>query len=91
MPYARLASGGWLARAGRESNPLDSINEFPLSSFPSSQAYPGDRKATLMYFSVPTQRASSLVWRSTNTISAIAAQRECGHDQSRMTMTLRAA
>ena len=75
MPYARLASGGWLARAGRESNPLDSINEFPLSSFPSSQAYPGDRKATLMYFSVPTQRASSLVWRSTNTISAIAAQK----------------
>jgi hypothetical protein len=31
MPYARLASGGWLILAGWESNPLDSIDEFPLS------------------------------------------------------------
>jgi hypothetical protein len=30
MPYARLASGRWLAFAGWESNPLDSIEEFPL-------------------------------------------------------------
>ena len=42
MPYARLASGGWLILAGWESNPLDSIEEFPLlTCFPPSQAYPG--------------------------------------------------
>ena len=37
-PHARLASGRWLALAGRESNPLDSIEKFPslhrTSSFP---------------------------------------------------------
>jgi hypothetical protein len=30
MPYARLASGRWLALAGWESNPLDSNEEFLL-------------------------------------------------------------
>jgi len=28
--HARLASGWWLAFAGWESNPLDSIERFPL-------------------------------------------------------------
>ncbi len=28
--HARLASGWWLASAGWESNPLDSIERFPL-------------------------------------------------------------
>jgi hypothetical protein len=42
-PHARLASGWWLALAGRESNPLDSIEKFPSSTsdFPLSQIYPG--------------------------------------------------
>ena len=42
-PHARLASGRWLAFAGRESNPLDSIEKFPSSTpdFLLSQAYPG--------------------------------------------------
>jgi len=42
-PHARLASGWWLAFAGRESNPLDSIEKFPSSTsdFLLSQAYPG--------------------------------------------------
>src|SRR5256886_12749389 len=35
-PHARLASGRWLALAGRESNPLDSIEKFPSA----------DRKST---------------------------------------------
>ena len=41
--HARLASGRWLAFAGRESNPLDSIERFlsPTSDFLLSQAYPG--------------------------------------------------
>lgn len=30
MPCARLASGGWLTSTGWESNPMDSIEEFPL-------------------------------------------------------------
>ena len=40
--HARLASGWWLAFAGRESNPLDSIAKFPSSTsdFLLSQAYP---------------------------------------------------
>jgi hypothetical protein len=42
-PHARLASGRWLALAGRESNPLDSIEKFPsaTSDFLLSQIYPG--------------------------------------------------
>jgi hypothetical protein len=42
-PHARLASGQWLALAGRESNPLDSIEKFPSSTsdFLLSQIYPG--------------------------------------------------
>ena len=42
-PHARLASGWRLAFAGRESNPLDSIEKFPpsTSDFLLSQAYPG--------------------------------------------------
>ena len=42
-PHARLASGRWLTFAGRESNPLDSIEKFPSSTsdFLLSQAYPG--------------------------------------------------
>jgi hypothetical protein len=42
-PHARLASGRWLALAGRESNPLDSIEKFPsaTSDFLLSQVYPG--------------------------------------------------
>ena len=42
-PHARLASGRWLAFAGRESNPLDSIEKFPsaTSDFLLSQVYPG--------------------------------------------------
>jgi hypothetical protein len=42
-PHARLASGRWLALAGRESNPLDSIERFPsaTSDFLLSQIYPG--------------------------------------------------
>ena len=38
----QLASGRWLAFAGRESNPLDSIEKFPpsTSDFLLSQAYP---------------------------------------------------
>ena len=41
-PHARLASGRWLTFAGRESNPLDSIEKFPSSTsdFLLSQAYP---------------------------------------------------
>jgi len=41
--HARLASGWWLAFAGRESNPLDSIEKFPSSTsdFLLSQIYPG--------------------------------------------------
>ena len=41
--HARLASGWWLAFAGRESNPLDSIEKFPSSTsdFLPSQIYPG--------------------------------------------------
>jgi hypothetical protein len=31
-PHAKLASGWWLAIAGRESNPLDSIEKFPSST-----------------------------------------------------------
>jgi hypothetical protein len=34
MPYARLTSGRWLTFAGWESNPLDSIEEFPLLTYP---------------------------------------------------------
>jgi hypothetical protein len=42
-PHARLASGWWLAVAGRESNPLDSIEKFPpsTSDFLLFQIYPG--------------------------------------------------
>src|SRR5260370_38903467 len=42
-PHARLASGRWLALAGRESYPLDSIEKFPsaTSDFLLSQVYPG--------------------------------------------------
>jgi len=42
-PHARLASGRWLALAGRDSNPLDSIEKFPsaTSDFLLSQVYPG--------------------------------------------------
>jgi hypothetical protein len=42
-PHARLASGRWLALAGRDSNPLDSIEKFPSSTsdFLLSQVYPG--------------------------------------------------
>jgi len=42
-PHARLASGWWPALAGRESNPLDSIEKFPsaTSDFLLSQIYPG--------------------------------------------------
>src|SRR2546430_109041 len=42
-PHARLASGRWLAFAGRESNPLDSVEKFPsaTSDFLLSQIYPG--------------------------------------------------
>ncbi len=42
-PHARLASGRWLAFAGWESNPLDSIEKFLFvtSNFLLSQAYPG--------------------------------------------------
>ena len=41
--HARLASGGWLALAGRESNPLDSVERFRsnASDFLLSQAEPG--------------------------------------------------
>ena len=41
--HARLASGWWLAFAGRASNPLDSDERFPsaTSDLPLSQAYPG--------------------------------------------------
>jgi len=41
--HARLASGGWLALAGRESNPLDSDERFRsnASDFLLSQAEPG--------------------------------------------------
>ena len=41
--HARLASGWWLAFAGRESNPLDSFEKFPsaTSDFLLPQAYPG--------------------------------------------------
>jgi hypothetical protein len=42
-PHARLVSGRWLALAGRESNPLDSIEKFPsaTSNFLLSQVCPG--------------------------------------------------
>jgi hypothetical protein len=42
-PHARLASGRWLALAGRESNPLDSIEKFlsATSDFLLPQIYPG--------------------------------------------------
>jgi hypothetical protein len=41
--HARLASGWWLASAGRVSNPLDSDERFPstTSDFLLSQVYPG--------------------------------------------------
>ena len=41
--HARLASGGWLAFAGRDSNPLDSNERFLFSvpNFLLSQVYPG--------------------------------------------------
>ena len=41
--HARLASGRWLAFAGWELNPLDSIEKFLFvtSNFLLSQAYPG--------------------------------------------------
>ena len=42
-PHARLVSGRWLALAGRESNPLDSIEKFlsATSNFLLSQVCPG--------------------------------------------------
>jgi hypothetical protein len=42
-PHARLASGRWLAFAGRASNPLDSNEKFQsaTSDLLLSQAYPG--------------------------------------------------
>jgi hypothetical protein len=48
-PHARLASGRWLAFAGWESNPLDSIEKFPsvTSNFLHSQVYPGATKKNI--------------------------------------------
>ena len=46
-PHARLASGWWLAFAGRESNPLDFSERFlsATSDILLSQAYPGATKS----------------------------------------------